>query len=52
MDDTTWIHPDWIVGPDNEALVAMFADIDWHDPAKVDQRVADLRALNPEPEAT
>jgi hypothetical protein len=52
MDNTPWVHPDWIVGPDNDDLVAMFGDIDWHDPAAVKQRVADLQALDPNGEPT
>lgn len=39
------LHPDWLVGPALDEVVALFGDIDFEDDAAVDQRVADLQAL-------
>jgi len=50
--DEPWqlVHPDTLVGPELDAVVAMFRDVDWQDQSAVEQRVAALRALACDPQ--
>lgn len=41
------VHPDTLTGPELDAVVAMFGDIDWHDQTAVEQRAAALTELQP-----
>lgn len=39
------VHPDSLTGPELAEVMALFGDIRWDDPAAVQARVDDLRAL-------
>lgn len=45
MTDWNPVHPDTLVGPELDDLVAMFGDIDWASQQAVEQRTAELQAL-------
>lgn len=43
MDEWNPVHPDTLVGPELDELVAMFGDVDWRDQSAVEARVAELQ---------